>query len=155
VFPILVPPLRQRIDDVTILAEAFIRTFCAKAGRPVIQIGPDSVRRFRAYEWPGNVRELQNVIERAVILSKGAVLDLSGILPQAAKRAASVTVDLPEIAGPRTDSQLREFERANILQALQQAGWKISGPSGAAQILGLAPSTLASRMKALGIQRRK
>jgi PAS domain S-box-containing protein len=158
VFPIQVPPLRQRVEDIGILAEAFVRSFCNRAGRPPLDLTPDSIRKLRAYPWPGNVRELQNIIERAVILSRGEALSLDGILPLAA------TAPTPELSvsssegssqrrAPRTANELREMERANILQALEQSRWKISGKSGAARILGLAPSTLTSRMKSLGIRR--
>ena len=156
VFPILVPPLRQRIDDVSILAEAFVQSFCKKAGRGLLQLTPDCVRRLRSYDWPGNVRELQNVIERAIILSRGTALSLDGILPVKSTLAAAETkVDTSrsEKREPRTATELRELERENILRALEQSGWKISGESGAARMLGLPPSTLASRMKSLGIRR--
>jgi PAS domain S-box-containing protein len=157
VFPIHVPPLRERIEDVGILAESFVRTFCNKSGRDVLQLTPDSIRRLRAYHWPGNVRELQNIIERAVILSAGPALILDETLPPAAVPAAEVftttTGSSHEPSMPRTDQQLRELETANILQALERCGWKISGESGAARMLGLPPSTLSSRMKALGIRR--
>lgn len=157
VFPINVPSLRERIDDISILAEAFIQIFCGRAGRDLLELTPDCMRRLRAYHWPGNVRELQNVIERAVILSRGPALNLDGILPAATLMAVEASVSdaskSHERPSPRTANELRELERANILQALEQCGWKISGKSGAAHILGLAPSTLSSRMKALRIHR--
>jgi PAS domain S-box-containing protein len=156
VFPILVPPLRQRIEDVSILAEAFVRSFCKKAGRELLQLTPDCLRRLRSYDWPGNVRELQNVIERAIILSRGPALSLDGILPVPPAVAAAKANDgacSSEKQEPHTASELRELERKNILRALQQCGWKISGVSGAARVLGIPPSTLASRMKSLGIRR--
>jgi len=158
VFPIEVPPLRQRSEDISILAEAFLRSFCNKAGRGPIELTPNSIRHLRAYHWPGNVRELQNVIERAVILNRGESLNFDGILPMqpsAATPKAGVIGDDGSSERPalRTSGELRELERANILQALDKSGWKISGDSGAARMLGLAPSTLASRMKSLGIRR--
>jgi PAS domain S-box-containing protein len=158
VFPIQVPPLRQRSDDIAILAEAFVRSFCSKMGRAALDLTPDAIRQLRAYNWPGNVRELQNVVERAVILSRGKALSLEGVLPRTAPAVApDLTVkanrDSAESTAPRTASELREMERANILQALEHSGWKISGESGAAHLLGLAPSTLTSRMKSLGIRR--
>ena len=158
VFPIQVPPLRQRGDDIRILAETFLRSFCNKAGRRPLDLTPSCIRRLRAYHWPGNVRELQNVVERAVILSQEQTLNLDGILPPAAAEETPTPGTggdggSPERATPRTAGELRELERVNILQALEQCGWKISGETGAARVLGLAPSTLTSRMKSLGIHR--
>ena len=149
VFPIHVPPLRQRGEDIAILAEAFVRNFGNKTGRGPFELTPDSIRKLRAYHWPGNVRELQNVVERAVILSSGQALHFDGIVPQ------ETPAPPPQIdrTTPRTASELRDLERSTILQALETSGWKISGKTGAAQALGLAPSTLASRMKSLGIRR--
>jgi transcriptional regulator with GAF, ATPase, and Fis domain len=158
VFPIQAPPLRQRSEDIPVLAEAFVRGFCSKTGRAPLDLTPDSIRNLRAYHWPGNVRELQNVLERAVILSRGQSLNFDGILP--AQTAPPITTGAVsrddrsvERTTPRTASELRELERVNILQALDKSRWKISGDSGAARMLGLAPSTLASRMKSLGIRR--
>jgi transcriptional regulator with GAF, ATPase, and Fis domain len=155
VFPIHVPPLRQRSEDIGIIAEAFLRSFSERAGRDPLDLTPDFIRRLRAYHWPGNIRELQNILERAVILSHGQTLNLDGILPPAAAGATSKPDDngSPERAMPLTAGELRELERANVLQALEQCGWKIAGESGAARVLGLAPSRLASRMKSLGIHR--
>ena len=158
VFPIHVPPLRQRNEDIAILAEAFMRSFCNKAGRDPIDLTPDGIRNLRAYHWPGNVRELKNVVERAVILSPGRVLNFDGILPlETTPPTPKATVRIVDRSSegtvPRTAGELRELERVNMLQALDKSGWKISGESGAARILGLAPSTLASRMKSLGIRR--
>jgi transcriptional regulator with GAF, ATPase, and Fis domain len=113
-----------------------------------MDLTPNSLRKLRAYHWPGNVRELQNVIERAMIVSAGSILNFDGILPE-----PEVVVPTPEPTTPRTAGELRELERANILQALERSKWKISGEAGAARMLELAPSTLASRMKALGIRR--
>jgi transcriptional regulator with GAF, ATPase, and Fis domain len=117
--------------------------------------GPADVRRLRSYSWPGNVRELQNVIERAVITSPDKrQLNLERALPDGApahepKAAAS------RPAGDRvlTAAELREFERENLLRALELSGWKVSGSGGAADRLGMRPKTLGSRMKALGIRR--
>jgi PAS domain S-box-containing protein len=158
VFPILVPPLRDRTDDIPILAESFVRAFCTKSGRGPMDLTPNSLRRLRAYRWPGNVRELQNILERAVILSTGQTLNLDEMLPMAEPAAAPATtcdddVRSSEHIAPRTAGELRELERANILRALEQSGWKISREAGAARMLELAPSTLASRMKVLGIRR--
>ncbi len=158
VFPVHVPPLRQRSDDIGILAEAFLRNFCQRAGRGLLDLTPEGIRRLRAYHWPGNVRELQNVVERAVILSQGQTLKLDGVLPQEqADMASNPVIDgnggPADREAPRTAGELRELERVNTLRALEQCGWKISGKAGAARALGLAPSTLTSRMKSFGIHR--
>src|SRR5262249_17363098 len=157
VFPIQVPALRQRSEDIAILAEAFGRSFCQKPALGDVELTPDRIRILRAYHWPGNVRELRNVVERAIILCRGQALSFDGLLPLETPAApeASLGSDnkLSEHTAPRTEREFRELERANILQALEKNGWRISGETGAARMLGLAPSTLSSRMKALGIQR--
>jgi PAS domain S-box-containing protein len=155
VFPIQVPSLRQRSDDIAILAEAFLQRYCSKAGRGPLALTPDCLRRLRSYDWPGNIRELQNIIEHAVILSRGQTLNLDGILPAVTADTPSriIDVDPTECATPRTAGELRELERANTLLVLERCRWNISGKSGAARALGLAPSTLTSRMKSLGIRR--
>ncbi|HEU4684627.1 MAG TPA: sigma 54-interacting transcriptional regulator [Nitrospira sp.] len=152
VFPIHVPPLRERGDDVITLAAAFAERYAAKLGRTVPALSGDAVRRLKSYHWPGNVRELQNVIERAVITATEDTLNLARALPEA--EAAMIVAEHPaaSMSGPiRTARELEEFERANILRALQSANWKVSGDQGAARLLGMNPSTLASRMKALRI----
>jgi transcriptional regulator with GAF, ATPase, and Fis domain len=155
VFPLRVPPLRERGSDVALLARAFVERFARRMGRRMEPPHPDDLRRMQDYHWPGNVRELQNVIERAIILSTNSRLDLSRALPEAA-----ATVPPPR---PDSDAQsarilsaqeLESIERTNIERALAACGGKISGENGAAQRLGLAPSTLSSRMKALGVVRR-
>jgi transcriptional regulator with GAF, ATPase, and Fis domain len=117
-------------------------------GREVPDLAPEAERRLAAYDWPGNVRELQNVLERAIITARDAGLDLERVLPAPAPADPRV----PDAAVLRTD-ELRELERRNILRALEATGWKVAGEAGAANLLGIKPSTLASRMKALGISR--
>jgi PAS domain S-box-containing protein len=146
VFPITVPPLRERGDDVVRLAEAFARQFARRMGRRIEPLGPSIAARLRQYAWPGNVRELQNVIERAVITAKDGQLNLDRALPLAAAPPD------PERGVLRAD-ELLELERANVRRALAECGGKIAGEGGAARLLGIAPSTLTSRMKALGIKR--
>jgi PAS domain S-box-containing protein len=154
VFPLRVPPLRERGSDVALLARAFADRFARRMGRRLEALHADDIRRLQEYEWPGNVRELQNVIERAIILSKGARLDLSRALP-----AAAAHVPPPANGEDGGESlilsakELESFERANIERALAACGGKISGENGAACRLGIPPSTLSSRMKALRIQR--
>ena len=154
VFPIHVPPLRERGDDVVSLAAAFAERYATKLGRTAATLSADAVRRLKTYQWPGNVRELQNVIERAVITATDDTLNLARALPEAeaSKRVAEHPAELMP-ATIRTAQEFEELERANILRALQSANWKVSGEQGAARLLGMNPSTLASRMKALHIKK--
>jgi transcriptional regulator with GAF, ATPase, and Fis domain len=143
VFPITVPPLRQRREDIPELVEHFVRGFAKKLGKPISAISPATLKKLQDYSWPGNVRELANIIERAVITAPGPVLHIADQLeplPAAEKTTAP----------PRT---LEEFEREYITNILDQTAWRIEGPSGAARILGLNPSTLRTRMVKLGIQK--
>jgi transcriptional regulator with GAF, ATPase, and Fis domain len=151
VFPIRVPPLRERGDDVVRLAAAFADRCAKKAGRPPVALTDDDARRLSAYAWPGNVRELQNVIERAVVISRDGVLDLGRALPDSAPRPAAASAG--DAARVRTAREREDDERANLVRALEAAAWRVAGDGGAAALLGLKPSTLTSRMKTLGIQR--
>jgi PAS domain S-box-containing protein len=155
VFPINVPPLRERSDDVALLASAFTEKFAKRMGRPIAQLSPEDIQRLKVYDWPGNIRELQNVIERAVITSRDGRLNLDRALPETAKTAVIGIPDSPETSPERirTAQELQEIERKNIILALDAAGWKVSGEKGAAKLLGVPPSTLSSRMKALSIKR--
>jgi PAS domain S-box-containing protein len=146
VFPIEVPPLRERGDDVAALASAFAARVAKRMGRRVEPLSTDDVARLRAYAWPGNVRELQNVIERAVITSADERLDLARFVEGGPAPART----RPPI---RTIRDLEEIERESIVAALEAAGWRVAGADGAAERLGTKPSTLRSRMKALGIGR--
>jgi PAS domain S-box-containing protein len=153
VFPLRVPPLRERGADVALLAAAFVERLARRMGRRLDPLHADDIRRLSAYAWPGNVRELQNVIERAIILSPGSRLELHRAMPTA-------TAPEPPPAESEADTriltaqELEALERANTERALTACGGKISGNDGAAARVGLAASTLSSRMKALGIQRR-
>ncbi len=146
VFPIHLPPLRERGDDSVLLAETMVERACRRMRRSPLRLTPDALRRIRAYSWPGNVRELQNVMERAVIVSQGPELELAGVLSLA--REAPACTD-----GLRTKQDLRRLEEESLRGALERCGWKVAGSGGAAKLLGLPPSTLTSRMKALGIHR--
>ncbi len=143
VFPITVPPLRQRRDDIPLLARAFVERTSARLGRPALEIPRAVVSELQAHDWPGNVRELQNVIEQAVLVSDGEALRLPDRLVHG--QAAGTPV-----GGMKT---LEEMERAHILEVLQATGWKLEGREGAAAALGLKPSTLRSRMLKLEIRR--
>ncbi len=139
VFPLTVPPLRDRLDDIPLLVEAFIDECGRSMGRQVDGVAPGSMQALLAYRWPGNVRELRNVVERGMITATGRLLQLD--LPAAPAH--------PET--PRAD--LHEFERAHIRQTLHDCGWRVRGPHGAAARLGLKATTLESRMKKLGVLR--
>ena len=152
VFPLTLPPLRERGDDVILLAERFARQFAARAGRTLEPLSADAAARLRAYSWPGNVRELQNVIERAVITASGGQLNLDRALP-AASLAEEVNRPAVVQGAVLTAKDLASLERDNLRRALESTGWQIAGDSGAARLLGMAPSTLASRIKALGLRR--
>jgi len=152
VFPIRIPPLRERSGDVAILAKVFLERFCRRTGKSLAPLSEAALTRLGAYDWPGNVRELENVMERGVIISKGGVFDVDRALsdvPGKASRSAPAPVDAPIL----TSTEVEEFERANILRALDATTWKVSGATGAAALLGLNTSTLASRMRALDIRR--
>ena len=154
VFPIVLPPLRDRGDDVIVMAEAFAQRYAKKIGRELAPLTPACSNRLRAYSWPGNVRELQNVIERAVITSTNGQLNLARALPEPSgdSHDSSGNGELHE-TGIMTEVELRAFEKKNILKALEAASWKVAGPHGAASLLGVSPSTMTSRMKVLGIER--
>jgi PAS domain S-box-containing protein len=155
VFPITLPPLRARGEDIVLLASAFGKRFGQRMGRTIEPLSQECIRRLRAYHWPGNVRELQNVIERAVITSRDGRLNLDRALPETATAPAEERVAGPAEAHEpiRTARELEELERRNIVLALEAAGWRVAGERGAARRLGMNASTLASRMKALGIKR--
>ena len=145
-FTIELPPLRDRHGDIPLLAQHFVMLHAAQLGRDVSAISQAMLDELESYSWPGNVRELESVIQRALITATGTLLQLDEPLDK--------TRELPTVA-PRTGAaaDLRTAEREHIQAVLQETGWKISGPSGAANRLGLPPSTLRSRMKKLGIVR--
>ena len=143
VFPIELPPLRDRLDDIPILARHFLERYGVKFNRSCRDIDQESLERLICHTWPGNVRELENVIERALICSHEPVLRID-------EYDSDAQSDSLEAAPP---SNLKEFERRHILQTLTLAGWHIEGSDGAAARLGLPPSTLRSRMKLFGMKR--
>jgi len=142
VFPVLVPPLRERRDDIRQLVVHFVEVFARRIGKQIEQIPQATMNAFTAYDWPGNVRELQNLVERAVIRSD------DGLFPNPLPPPQGNTK--PSVASPGT---LRDHEAALILQTLLAAGGMIGGPQGAAARLGLKRTTLVSKMKRLGIYR--
>jgi PAS domain S-box-containing protein len=155
VFPVRVPSLRERGADVALLARAFVERFARRMGRRIDPLHAEHLQRLQAYHWPGNVRELQNVIERAIILATAGRLDLHRALPADAAPAPP-PAEPGNGASPRVLSaaELLCLERANLERALAAANGKISGPGGTAELLGLPPSTVTSRIKALSIQRK-
>ena len=158
VFPIQMPPLRERREDIPPLVHYFVRRFSLKIGRKITRIQRETMERLVSYSWPGNVRELENVIERAVILSRGMELEVApDVLPEMASvadRQASVPRPQQETrsAVPLPQS-IDQVERNHILEVLMRTNWRIEGAEGAAALLNLNPSTLRSRMKKLGVQR--
>jgi len=145
VFPILLPPLRERREDIPALVMHFVETFGRRMGREIDHIPPETMSALSSYQWPGNIRELQNLIERAVILSNGGVLP--NPLPPVGTRGIA-------IASPTTAvATLRDSERTLILRTLEEVSWVIGGPKGAAAKLGLKRTTLIHKMQKLGISR--
>ncbi|HEX4794320.1 MAG TPA: sigma 54-interacting transcriptional regulator [Humisphaera sp.] len=165
VFPLVLPPLRMRTGDVPLLVQFLVSKFAGRIGRPIESIHPATMERLNAYRWPGNIRELENVLERAIILSNGPVLEIdaevfgghhseatSGAGP--ASHPASDTA--PHVAADSSLSNpqsLELMERNHVLNVLKRTNWVIDGPSGAAKILDLHPNTLRSRLKKLGLTR--
>ena len=155
VFPVEVPPLRERGEDIVQLAQHFLEQTCTDFGRTGLTLTRAQTANLRAYDWPGNVRELKNVIERAVILSTGKVLRLDLSMPGLKLDAdgdagAEAAVASDEVL---TEKDMREFQKSNTVKALKQANWKVSGTGGAAELLGVRPTTLADRVRTYKIKR--
>jgi transcriptional regulator with GAF, ATPase, and Fis domain len=152
VFPVELPPLRERGDDVLILTRHLLGLACRRLGNAPPPLTATHETQLREYDWPGNVRELQNVIERAAILSRGGELLLP---PLPRTRPAPPPLTSADEGGKDilTDAQWRQFERRNLLLALEQTGWRVQGPDSAAELLGIPPTTLRSRIKALRVKR--
>jgi formate hydrogenlyase transcriptional activator len=146
VFPIPLPPLRARRDDIPALVLHFVETFGRRINKRIDNIPPETMAALGAYQWPGNIRELQNLIERAVILSN------DGVLPNPLPAAGIPDVLIPPVATPAATT-LRDSERTLILRTLDAAGWLVGGVNGAAARLGLKRTTLYNKMKKLGISR--
>jgi transcriptional regulator with GAF, ATPase, and Fis domain len=150
VYPISLPPLRERKEDIAPLAADFLAEAGRRLGRPFDSIPQQVLEQLQNYRWPGNVRELQNVIERAALVSPGRSLRL----PEGWAPAHEAIVSSTKRNGSRTEGlTLEELERQHVLQVLRQTHWRIEGTHGAAALLGINPSTLRSRMHKLGIRR--
>ncbi|MCL4705523.1 sigma 54-interacting transcriptional regulator [bacterium] len=142
VFPITIPPLRERRDDIPLLISHFVKKYSARTGKKIETVSQNLIATLQAYDWPGNVRELENVIERAVIVSQGKQLKLDDWLPHTGAR-----MNAPALIS------LEEMERNHIIKVLEQTNWRISGERGAAKMLNINASTLRSRMEKLGIKK--
>ena len=151
VFPLELPPLRARKDDIADLAAHIIGRMSARHRVPAPPLTREDIECLRRYDWPGNIRELQNVIERAVILAKGLRLRLDVALPRLASGVPGFPCATPDDDVVLTDRECRDRERANVMKALERAEGRVYGRDGAAQLLGINPTTLASRLRALNI----
>jgi transcriptional regulator with GAF, ATPase, and Fis domain len=143
VFPITCPPLRERKEDIPFLVKHFCQKHEVKVGKKVTTIPSRVMDALTSYNWPGNIRELENIIERALILSRKGTIEYGDWMPMA------------KVVGSSKSSMLRldDVEKEHIIEVLKQTSWKVSGEKGAAKILGLNPTTLEARMKKLGIRR--
>ena len=141
VFPIHVPPLRERREDIPALVWAFVKEFGEKMGKMVERIPQKTMEALQGYSWPGNIRELRNVIERAMILNDGSTLHIQ--LP------------LGHNFGNAQKVALKDLEKKHVIEVLEMTGWRVRGKGGAAEVLGLKPTTLESKMSKLGIERKK
>ena len=153
VFPVEVPALRERGEDIVQLAQHFLEQTCKDFGREALSLTRSQTANLRAYSWPGNVRELKNVIERAVILSTGKVLRLDLSMPGLKldiDGVADAAITNDEVLG---EKDMREFQKNNTVKALKQTNWKVSGVGGAAELLGVRPTTLADRIRTYKIKR--
>jgi len=149
VFPILLPPLRERREDIPALVAHFVKLFSRRMGKQVESIPPETMGAFQCYSWPGNIRELQNLVERAVILSR------DGVLPNPLHKKQTEPM-IPSLHRPRpfpSSMTLEDSDRTLILETLEQAGWIVGGPRGAAAKLGLKRTTLLAKMRRLEIFR--
>jgi transcriptional regulator with GAF, ATPase, and Fis domain len=155
VFPIQVPALRERVDDIALLARHFIELSVKDLRCPNPRLTRAGIAKLQSYDWPGNIRELRNVIERAVIISRGGALDFD--LPDAESATVAPHFTAQETNGSEheflTEAQMQQRERENLLAVLQKSRWKIKGTDGAAELLGVKPTTLLSRMKKMGLKR--
>ena len=153
VFPVDVPPLRDRGEDIVQLAQHFLEQTCIDFGREPMTLTRTQVDNLRRYRWPGNIRELKNVIERAVILSTGNVLRLDVSMPDLKPDEALSTAGERDAHEVLTEKEMRELQKRNIVAALGQTNWRVSGDRGAAELLGVKPTTLADRIRTFGIKK--
>jgi PAS domain S-box-containing protein len=152
VFPLYVPPLRERGEDILLLAQTFVERYAQSFGRVMKPLSPADINCLKTYEWPGNVRELQNIIERAVITSRDGTLNLPSLLSGAQRSRGTLQSNTSQDKILTAD-ELQEKEKENMICALQSTDWKVAGRDGAASLIGIPPSTFSSRMKAFRIKR--
>ena len=151
VYPIEIPPLRDRGEDVCLIAQEMLRMMAVEMNKKAYKLNDEDKEQLSSYHWPGNVRELENLIERALILSPAGKIDLKGAFPTAT--ASSSSINKSSTKRIYSSNEWNDLERENILRALKKTAWKISGKNGAASLLKIPPTTLASKIKALGISR--
>jgi formate hydrogenlyase transcriptional activator len=139
VFPIVIPPLRERSEDIPLLVRSVAKEFQKRMGKEIESISKRTMQALQSYSWPGNVRELRNLIEHAMILSKGKTLD----------------VQVPKLGSSETEASgnLEDVDRRHVVAVLEKTGWRIAGEGGAAEVLGLKRTTLQAKMKKLDIKR--
>ena len=153
VFPIELPPLRERVADIALLATHFLESICNELGRDPLTLSKKDITTLQQHQWPGNIRELRNVIERAVILTKGERLRLDlaiGGSEPIEPRSESVDTGSSSFL---TEVEFRAREKQNLIAVLRASNWRVWGPDGAAALLGISPSTLSYRMNAFGIEK--
>ena len=143
VFPLQLPPLRERREDIPLLVHFLVNKFTTRTGKKIESVSRQAIDRLLAYEWPGNIRELENIIERAVIVAPGTMLEIT----------ADTLAPPNDCSAERGLLRLEDIERQHIVSVLKKTDWVIDGPRGAALVLNLHPNTLRSRMKKLGISR--
>lgn len=154
VFPIHSAPLRQRIEDIPLLTQHFLERSCTRSGKPKMRVNLSELQTLQAYDWPGNIRELENVIERQVILSKGPSIHFDGLVKKPEIYTPSPISQEKEKGQVKTVAQLQQLEFDNIILALEQTNGKIFGTDGAAELLGIKPTTLTSKLNKLNIDAR-
>lgn len=152
VFPLTIPPLRQRKDDIPFLVKQYLEEFSRRHGKQNLEISADAMKRLQEYSWPGNVRELLNVLERAVIISRGSMLQIDSCLTNT-QISQPVDMSAKKTEKTHTATELAKVEQDHIQEMLKASGWKVEGANGAAAKLGMNPSTLRARIRKLGIKR--
>ena len=156
VFPIEVAPLRDRTEDIAPLAEHCLRQAVQKLNCPAPTLTHSNAQELQSYSWPGNVRELQNVIDRAVLTSRGGALHFDFLSNQVTEPTSPEATTPPHVGAHAhviPETQIRQIERDNLLAALQKTNWRIYGEGGAAELLGIKATTLSSRIKTMGLKK--